>query len=179
MPVGTERRRLLTDRGWIKPAMVAVLALLVAAVPTQAGASPTLPTDLGGAQELQVRPAIISFTGDGTGYFGGFTGRRAIGHTRSATRFYAELGRIHWSIWNATEAVGTGAVWLNDGIPNDGMGTFHPYAVSLRASDVAHGLFTRLTYRWTAQGTTSSGTLVAHFVMGFGGVPGYWAWPGG
>lgn len=160
-------------------AALAVLALLVPAVPAQAAHLPALPTDLGGAQELQVRPAIVSFTGDGTGYFGGFTGRGAIGHTQSATRFYAELGRIHWSTWNATQAVGTGAVWLNDGIPNDAMGTFHPYAVSLRASDVSHGLFTHLSYRYTAQGMTSSGTLVAQFMKGFDGVPGYWAWPGG
>jgi hypothetical protein len=163
----------------MRPVSVTILALLAAAAPAHAKALPTLPTDLGGAQELQVRPAVISFTGDGTGFFGGFTGRRSLGHTRSATRFYAELGRIRLSTWNGALATGTGAVWLNNGIPNDAMGTFHPYPVSLRASDVAHGLFTHLSYRYTAQGMTSSGTLVAHFVQGFDGVPGYWAWPGG
>lgn len=175
IPVGQVRpaRRL---GGFVRLAL-SVALLVVLASAAEASARPKLPTDLGGAQQLEVRPYVVAFTGDGTGFFGGFTGRSAV---RQPSRVHLRwAGRIHWAVWNGNQAKGTGAAWLNDGNPFDAAGTFHPFPVSLHAFRSRHGLFTRLAYRYIYQGTTYSGTLNAHFVPASQLGPSYWAWPGG
>jgi hypothetical protein len=152
-----------------------VLLLLIASA-AQASLPPRPPTDLGGSQQLEVRPNVVEFTGDGTGLFGGFTGQK---HVRRHGNGLAWAGRIHWSTWNGHEARGTGAVWLDNGIPNDASGTFTPHAVSLRASRPMGGVFTALAFRSSYQGKRYAGTLIAHLVPASELGPSYWAWPGG
>lgn len=142
----------------------------------QASAPTRLPTDLGGSHQLEVRPSVVEFTGDSTGLFGGFTGQTRV---RRHGNGLAWAGRIHWSVWNAHEAKGTGAAWLDNGIPDDASGTFSPHAVSLRASRSTGGVFTALAFRFSYEGKVNAGTLKAHQVPASELGPGYWAWPGG
>jgi hypothetical protein len=128
-----------------------------------------LPTGVSGNRNVQVRPRVISFTGDGTGFFGGFTRRSAV---RRPSRVHLQwAGRLHWTVWNGDAARAGGAAWLNDGIPDDARGTFHPYPASLHAYRLRHGLFTRLRYRYRFNGKGYVGTLRAF-------APGYWDWLG-
>jgi hypothetical protein len=167
--------RLLTSpRSLARPLLVALFVIPAAAA--HANGLPELPTDLGGSQQLEVRPRVVAFTGDGTGVFGGFDGRPLA--RRPSRSGYGWAGHIDWSKWGVQQANGTGAVWLDDGTPNDALGTFHAYAVTLRAFRPREGVFTALSYRYTFEGRTEAGTLRAHRVVSELG-PSYWAWPGG
>ncbi len=125
---------------------------------------PRLPTERAGAAGLQVRPAVIGFTGDGTGFLGGFTGASWVG--RPSREVLQWAGRIHWSTWTSTEASGTGAIWSNNGEPDDARGTFYPRAATVRAYDPVNGVFRRLTYGSGGQTTTRQ-------AVRYGG---YWEW---
>jgi hypothetical protein len=82
---------------------------------------------------LQVRPATITYTGDGTGYLGGAN--------RNSS--------IHWTKWTTHIAVGTGFNQLNNCIPSCAGGKFHGYRVKIelwRPRTVGgRFVFTRLT----------------------------------
>jgi hypothetical protein len=118
--------------------------VLAALLPASASATglPTLLTQIGRGNQFLVRPAQIVYTGDGSGVLGGFTGRGP----------YPRFGRLRWSSWNGQQAVGSGAVWLDDCSPNCAQGTFHPYAVRVHAFDPQAGHFARLTLRYTYEG---------------------------
>jgi hypothetical protein len=117
----------------------------VGAVPGVAGASaalPGLPTTLSSSPGYVVRPAEIDYTGDGSGILGGFDGTGRRGH----------FGHLHWRFWGTTHAAGSGAVWLDDCLPDCAAGVFHPYAVTLRASAPRGGHFALLTLRYRYHG---------------------------
>ena len=90
-----------------------------------------------GNHDLQVRPSVVDYTGDGSGVLGGFdgTGRGHYGHLR-------------WTRWTATQALGHGAVWIDDCAPDCATGTFRPYAVTVQASLPRANVFRRLTLRY-------------------------------
>jgi hypothetical protein len=127
--------------GWTRRMSGVGLGLLaaggLAASAVAAGPLPLSPTFLGAqGHSLAVRPAVITYTGDGTGLLGG--ARVRTGHTG-----------IHWTSWGASTAHGTGYDQLNDCNPSCAGGTYHGYAVRIemwRPRHV-HGqfVFTRLT----------------------------------
>jgi hypothetical protein len=82
----------------------------------------------------QVRPGHIVYTGDGSGVLGGLDGSGS-----------AHPGRLVWSRWTATVARGSGAVWIDNCIPDCASGKFTPYAVNVVAFRPINGRFTRLT----------------------------------
>jgi hypothetical protein len=139
-----------------------------------AASLPALPTELVGKHALEVRPAIVDFTGDGTGTLGGFTGQRAL--PKPKLKHLSEFGRLHWTTWNATDAHGTGAIWLDNGIPDDATGTFFPYAVEVRASRPRNGIFTRLAFVWWTGDTPHATVRSAHHYPATQYGPGYWQW---
>jgi hypothetical protein len=112
-----------------------------AAAPGQESSGVRLATQAADREdELQVRPAVISYTGDGTGYVGG----------RTTSPDHYERGGIDWLSWGPRSAFGRGYVWINDCRPYCAAGHFHKHRGTVRASRPRHGLFTRLTitYRW-------------------------------
>jgi hypothetical protein len=118
-----------------------LVLLLAAAVPAAGEASlPKLATQIPD-HELQVRPPVVSYTGDGTGFLGG--------RTTSPPR-HLDRGRIHWLSWGPRSAFGRGYAWLNDCRPYCAAGHFHRHRATVRATRPRGGLFTRLTitYRW-------------------------------
>lgn len=83
---------------------------------------------------LQIRPRVVSYTGDGTGYLAG--------RTTSPRR--QGRGGLHWLSWGRRVAAARGYAWLNDCRPDCAEGRFHPYRARVRARRPRHGLFTRL-----------------------------------
>jgi hypothetical protein len=133
-----------------------------------------LPTELTGRQALAVRPSIIDFTGDGTGILGGFTRRRSI--PKPGLRSMREFGYLKWSSWNAVDARGTGAVWLDNGVPDEARGTFYPYQVEVRAFRPRTGVFTRLAFVYWSGDVPHAAVRSAHFYPATKYGPGYWQW---
>ncbi len=88
---------------------------------------------------------MIGYTGDGTGYIGGSDGRGRI-HGRN------EFGHIAWLAWTKQTATGTGAIWGDNGVPDDAEGTFSAVPVKIRAFAPRDGHFTRLTERYSEHG---------------------------
>jgi hypothetical protein len=121
-----------------------------------------------------VRPAVIGFTGDGTGYLGGFTGRRSVPSPRRSALRWA--GHLSWTKWSASEARGHGAIWLNDGEPNDAQGTFFPSAVKVRLFRVVNHVFTRLELRYSYGGKPVKEVLKARYFPPWEYGEGYWEW---
>jgi hypothetical protein len=119
-----------------------LLLVAVAMVPAARAASlPKLATQAAEHdEELRVRPATISYTGDGTGYVGG----------RTTSPDHYDRGGIDWQSWDQRSAFGRGWVWINDCRPYCAAGHFHKARATVRASRPRDGLFTRLTiaYRW-------------------------------
>lgn len=138
-------------------ALVVALAgsvLAVAAAAAPAARLPTVLTQIGPGSTFAVRPAQIIFTGDGSGILGGFRPGGPNHH----------FGRLTWTRWSRREADGHGAVWLDDCEPNCAQGTFHAFAVKVRALDPRHGHFTVLTLRYTFAGkrVVDRRTLLRH-----------------
>ncbi|HEY3725932.1 MAG TPA: hypothetical protein VGL51_02085 [Solirubrobacteraceae bacterium] len=121
---------------------VLVLCLGASAAAQTRPKLPLLPTDVSTRHNLQVRPFVIGYTGDGSGFLGGFDGQGVRLH----------FGRMRWTQWNRTQATGHGAVWLDDCMPDCAGGTFHPYRVTVYATQVQANVFRRLTLRYRYQG---------------------------
>jgi hypothetical protein len=86
-------------------------------------------------EELQYRPATISYTGDGTGYVGGRT---------TSPPGNLDRGGIHWLSWTQRSAFGKGWAWVNDCRPDCAGGSFSKHRAKVRATRPRHGHFTRL-----------------------------------
>jgi hypothetical protein len=144
-------------------AISAGAALTAAAASASAKAASASATGLpmvltpGSRQQFALRPAEIDYTGDGTGVLGGFDG----------TGRYPSYGHLKWSSWTGTEALGSGAVWIDDCTPSCAAGKFSPYAIAVRAFDPAAGHFTRLRLRYRYRGAEVVDTRGVR--MGIGG----------
>ncbi|MHB1835433.1 MAG: hypothetical protein ACYCXW_10740 [Solirubrobacteraceae bacterium] len=157
---------------------LASLPAVVLAVTLSGNASaaslPVLPTELTGRQALEVRPPVIDFTGDGSGFLGGRTRRASISKPRLKT--LRDFGRLHWSSWTGADARATGAVWLDNGIPDEASGTFYRYNVEVRAFRPRHGIFTRLAFAYWTGNVPHATVRSAHFFRATQYGPGYWQW---
>lgn len=126
---------------------------------------PVSPVDLGASSAyggLQVEPAVIGYTGDGTGFLGGRSAR-----DRNA--------RIDWKKWTAARADGTGFNQLNDCVPYCARGHFHAFTVRIemwRPARIAGTLvFTRMTIfylRGRPKGEPGHYTFTDIYRAGFG-----------
>ncbi len=102
---------------------------------------PVSPTDLSATGAyLHVRPATITYTGDGTGFLGGANVRN-------------RRAGINWTKWTSAIARGTGFNQLDNCNPDCARGTFHGYPVKIelwRPQTLAGTLvFTRMTIFYT------------------------------
>ncbi|MGZ4169503.1 MAG: hypothetical protein ACXVFO_20910, partial [Solirubrobacteraceae bacterium] len=90
-----------------------------------------------------VRPGQIVYTGDGSGLLAGpGQGGR-----------HPKFGRLKWTSWTATAALGSGADWINNCEPFCAAGSFaqHPVTIKLYRPRRLAGLqvFTRMTIHYT------------------------------
>jgi hypothetical protein len=85
---------------------------------------------------LQIKPATIGYTGDGTGFLSGASAR-------------SQNSGIQWTKWTTDVALGTGFDQLDNCTPSCAGGTFRGYPAKIelwRPRTVAHTLvFTRMT----------------------------------
>lgn len=121
-------------------ALLALAAALAGPAVAEQAALPKLATQMPG-EELQLRPAVVSYTGDGTGFLGG----RA-----TSPPEHLDRGGIRWLSWTARSAFGRGFAWINDCRPDCAGGRFSKHRATVRATRPRNGLFTRMviTYRW-------------------------------
>jgi LasA protease len=103
---------------------------------------PGLPTQRDVQHQLSVRPAVVGYTGDGSGWLGGFDG----------DGINDQFGHMNWTSWTSVAATGTGAAWINNCEPSCAGGTFSAHAVGVRAYAPRSGFFTRLTLRFDYNG---------------------------
>lgn len=121
----------------IAGASLTVMLVLVLCVTADARL-PSLLTEDG----FYVRPAVVGYTGDGTGYLGGRNGSPA----------NREFGTFHWRYWHRRQAAGTGVDWINDCERGCAGGSFHPRRATATAYRVRRGHFTRLRIRFRYRG---------------------------
>jgi hypothetical protein len=139
------------------------------------GPLPQLPTESTGADALQVRPREVDFTGDGTGFLGGYTSQRSV--NKRNVRNHLPFGSLVWTKWTKTVAIGTGAMWLDNGIPDEASGTFFPYQASVTAFRPQAGVLTRMRVSYFSRtGTQKTETFSAHYYPATSYGPAYWAW---
>lgn len=126
---------------------IVTLVLLSLAVPATGLALPGV-LAVNGSLHFKVRPASISYTGDGTGFVGGFdgTGERNESHTGG------NFGHITWTSWTAQSASGTGALWGDDCEPNCAEGSFSAVPVTIRVFAPHGGHFTLLRLNYESEG---------------------------
>jgi hypothetical protein len=119
-------------------------AALAAALPGVAGEGPATP-----GKNPRVKPPSIVYTGDGSGLFAGTQ------HVPHSPNF----GRLTWTTWTTSTALGSGDNWLNNCRPDCAGGTFHGFAVKLNLSRpevvAGHHVFTRMKVTYT-------GTVPSH-----------------
>jgi hypothetical protein len=135
-------------------------ASLLAAVPAVASAATVkVPTEDSGQQ---ARPFVIDFTGDGSGYLGGFGGH-------AFTKAHPAFGRLRWTEYNASQGRAWGAMWADQCTPDCASGTFTSSKVYVHVYRPRNGVFTRMTLSGDAVGHRSE-TLRAEQSGG------YWEW---
>jgi hypothetical protein len=89
------------------------------------------------SSNFAVRPATMSF---------GCCAQFVIGGPGvSSTAFRSgRLGHIRWMHWGSARSAGIGLLWIDNCIPSCASGTFRPRPVSIQASRVENGRYTRL-----------------------------------
>jgi hypothetical protein len=126
-----------------RTAMAAILGLALASAATAATAStPAFPVYTGPPSKTNpsVKPAQVYYSGDGSEFFAG----KKIG---------SKAGKLHWTVWNGTEGLGTGYDWINNCSPDCAQGKFSLYPVTLKVyrpeKESKYFIFTRLTVTYT------------------------------
>ena len=122
-------------------ALLAIAVLASPASPAAAGAA--LPKTLTEhvRRQFEVRPASISYTGDGTGFLGGSDGTGPL-----------HPGHLRWTSYTTRAGDARGVDWLNDCDPDCADGTFTAVPVRVHVFRPRSGHFTRMTLRYRYHG---------------------------
>lgn len=96
------------------------------------------PVSRGVCQAPKTRPKIIVLATDGSGALSGYSDH---GHVSYSPGPRANL---HWTTWTSRQARASGYLWVDDGYPSIGGGTFYAVRASIRVSRPVDGVFTRL-----------------------------------
>ena len=120
-----------------------LVVVAVLTVPATAAASlPNLWTGFTVRHSFFVRPPEVSYTGDGSGYLGGFDG----------TGIYPNFGSLTWTSWTRRFATANGADWIKTCVPDCAHSPFVPVAVTVTAFKPRQRHFRRMTLQFTYQG---------------------------
>jgi hypothetical protein len=145
--------------------LIAVLLALGAVAPAAVQAAPPKVLTQRPHHLFQVRPAWISYTGDGTGFIGGSDGSGP-----------ADPGHLRWRRYTHRQASARGVVWLNDCEPDCADGRFHARPAKVHVFRPRHGRFTRLTLKYRYRGKRYVDRRAAQHIPGGDGFPGAWVW---
>jgi len=100
---------------------------------------PKTPVSTGLCQDPKTRPKIIVLAVDGSGALSGYSHHGHVGYTPGPT------ANLHWTVWTSTQGRASGYLWVDDGYPSIGGGTFYAVRASIRVWRPVGGVFTRLT----------------------------------
>ena len=134
---------------------LAAIAIAVLAVTAAPALSASLPRVAWSSGAFAVKPPVIYMSGDSSLVIGG-------------AGFYDNpgvslgLGRIRWTTYNRSRAVGWGLEEWNDCNPSCGGGTVHPYPVKLVATRVRANRYTRMSMSYSVDGVPINGTYAAY-----------------
>lgn len=117
-------------------AAISVMLWTGAATSSAAGPQPQL-LERDVTSAFAVRPATISF---------GCCSRLVVtGAAVSSAAFRSgQLGAIRWYEWGPARSTGVGRLWIDNCVPSCTSGRFQPRPVSIQASGVVNGRYTRL-----------------------------------
>ena len=138
---------LLVEASYSPPVRMAVVIVLVFLVVGSgaAGATsslPGLPSEVTGQPSLSVRPAVVIFTGDGSGVLGGRDGAPKWNAKKGQ---FVGFGHFDWKVWTAQRAVVDGVVWARTCWSTSCEGhRYSPFPAKAVASRPVGGRFTRL-----------------------------------
>ncbi len=148
----------LTQRTLKTVAAAAALAGCLLPIAEAESRAPKLLTQ-DSTNRFRVRPAVVSYTGDGTGFLGGSDGDGA-----------GDWGHLRWQRWNHGTGYARGVAWLDNCDPSCAEGTYHAHRARVRVARNRHGRYTRMTirFRW-GSGWRTDRRLLRH-------TTGYWYW---
>lgn len=126
------RRTLITAAG------TAALATVAVALPQVASAG-EVPVSRGVCQAPKVQPKIIVLATDGSGALSGYSHDGHVGYSPGPT------ANLHWKTWTPSQGRASGYLWVDDGYPSIGGGTYYAVPASIRVWRPVQGVFTRLT----------------------------------
>jgi hypothetical protein len=130
--VGAARRR-------VGAGAIAIVVLMGGAVAVAHVAyAAEAPVSRGVCQGPKSRPKIIELAVDGSGALSGYSHHGQVGYSPGPT------ANLHWTVWTSTEGRASGYLWVDDGYPSVGGGTFYAVPVSIRVWRPVGGVFTRL-----------------------------------
>jgi hypothetical protein len=145
-----------------RTAVAGIATLAIAAGASAAlAATPTFPAFSGPPSKNNpvVKPSEIVYSGDGSHLFAGGAGNK--------------VGKLHWTVWNSTEGLGTGYNWINNCNPSCANGKYAKYPVTLKVyqpkKQSKFFIFTRLkvTYMGKKPGGKQSFTWKVSYSHGF------------
>ncbi|MEI2641436.1 MAG: hypothetical protein V9G10_03650 [Candidatus Nanopelagicales bacterium] len=122
---------------------IGLTVAMALASPVAADTNTVLAND--SSRDFQVRPSVIGYTGDGTGY----VGKRTWG---------AKRGYLTWKKWGGHSAYGVGTVWLNNCDPYCYNGSWLSRKGWVQLGSVRNGKFTAMTISYRRNGRLVSDT---------------------
>jgi hypothetical protein len=125
-------------RTLITAASTAALATIALGSAQVASAS-EVPVSRGVCQAPKVRPKIIVLAVDGSAALSGYSHDGHVGYTPGPT------ADLHWTTWTSRQGRASGYLWVDDGYPSIGGGTYYAVPASIHVWRPVQGVFTRLT----------------------------------
>jgi hypothetical protein len=137
----------------------AIVVALLGGGPAALAAGPPRLLAADVTSNFQVRPASMSFGCCGQSFITG-------PYVSSKNFRLRKWGHIAWRRWRATGAAGNGLMWLDDCTPNCARGTFQSAPVTIQASRVRNGRYTRLVLNYSFRGRRTVERLALKLLTG-------------
>ena len=111
----------------------------VAVASAQVASAAEVPVSRGVCQAPKIRPKIIVLAADGSAALSGYSHDGHVGYNPGPT------ANLHWKTWTSRQGRASGYLWVDDGYPSVGGGTYYAVPASILVWRPVHGVFTRLT----------------------------------
>ena len=141
--------------------VLSAAGVLVGLQPAGAASNTVLAED--STSHFEVKPSVIGYTGDATGYLG----KRTWGAMR---------GYLKWTRWNSYSASGVGTVWLNNCRPSCSNGGWSSRKGWVQLGAPKRGKFTVMTITYRRGDRMVSDTRRIRHVPKDRFSDGYWIW---
>jgi hypothetical protein len=113
--------------------MAAVAAL------AQVASAAQVPVSRGICKAPKIRPKIIVLAVDGSSALSGYSDDGHVGYNPGPA------ANLQWTTWTSQQGRASGYLWVDNGYPSIGGGTYYAVPASIRVWRPVEGVFTRLT----------------------------------